>query len=191
MAKDNKLLGKFILDGILPAMRGVPQVEVKFDIDANGILNVSATDKGTGKVQSIRIEGSGKLSQDEIDRIKAEAEKYAEADKKVREEADTVNKGDSIVFSQEKMLEEQKENLKEEEKSKIECFVNEMKEAVKARNVEKINELEKSINDAWNEVSQRIYSSQSQHQTTEQKADNTVHETASADDVQEAEFEEV
>lgn len=191
MAKDNKSLGMFNLEGIMPAKRGVPQIVVCFDIDANGILNVSAKDKATNKEQSIRIDGSSSLSKEEIERMKAEAEANAEADKKVREEADAVNKGDSIVFSQEKMLEEQKENLKEEEKSKIEGFVNEMKEAVKARNVEKINELEKSINDVWNEVSQRIYSSQSQQQTTEQKTDNTVHETASADDVQEADFEEV
>lgn len=191
MAKDNKSLGMFNLEGIMPAKRGVPQIVVCFDIDANGILNVSAKDKATNKEQSIRIDGSSSLSKEEIERMKAEAEANAEADKKVREEADAVNKGDSIVFSQEKMLEEQKENLKEEEKSKIEGLVGEMKEAVKARNVEKINELEKSINDAWNEVSQRIYSSQSQQQTTEQKTDNTVHETASADDVQEADFEEV
>ena len=191
MAKDNKSLGQFNLEGIMPAKRGVPQIEVTFDIDANGILNVSAKDKATGKEQSIKINGSSSLSKEEIERMKAEAEANAEADKKVREEADTVNKGDSIVFSQEKMLEEQKENLKEEEKSKIEGYVNEMKEAVKARNVEKINELEKSINGVWNEVSQRIYSSQSQQQTTEQKADDTVHETASTDDVQEADFEEV
>lgn len=188
MAKDNKSLGMFNLEGIMPAKRGVPQIVVCFDIDANGILNVSAKDKATNKEQSIRIDGSSSLSKEEIERMKAEAEANAEADKKVREEADAVNKGDSIVFSQEKMLEEQKENLKEEEKSKIEGLVSEMKEAVKARNVEKINELEKSINDAWNEVSQRIYSSQSQQQTTEQKTDNTVHETASADDVQEADF---
>lgn len=191
MAKDNKSLGMFNLEGIMPAKRGVPQIVVCFDIDANGILNVSAKDKATNKEQSIRIDGSSSLSKEEIERMKAEAEANAEADKKVREEADAVNKGDSIVFSQEKMLEEQKENLKEEEKSKIEGLVSEMKEAVKARNVEKINELEKSINDAWNDVSQRIYSSQSQQQTTEQKTDNTVHETASADDVQEADFEEV
>lgn len=191
MAKDNKSLGMFNLEGIMPAKRGVPQIEVTFDIDANGILNVSAKDKATGKEQSIKINGSSSLSKEEIERMKAEAEANAEADKKVREEADAVNKGDSIVFAQEKMLEEQKDNLNDSEKTKIEGLVNEMKEAVKARNVEKINEVEKSINDVWNEVSQRIYSSQSQQQTTEQKADDTVHETASTDDVQEADFEEV
>ena len=191
MAKDNKSLGMFNLEGIMPAKRGVPQIEVTFDIDANGILNVSAKDKATGKEQSIKIDGSSSLSKEEIERMKAEAEANAEADKKVREEADAVNKGDSIVFAQEKMLEEQKDNLNDSEKTKIEGLVNEMKEAVKARNVEKINEVEKSINDVWNEVSQRVYSSQSQQQTTEQKADDTVHETASTDDVQEADFEEV
>ena len=191
MAKDNKSLGMFNLEGIMPAKRGVPQIEVTFDIDANGILNVSAKDKATGKEQSIKIDGSSSLSKEEIERMKAEAEANAEADKKVREEADAVNKGDSIVFAQEKMLEEQKDNLNDSEKTKIEGLVNEMKDAVKARNVEKINEVEKSINDVWNEVSQRVYSSQSQQQTTEQKADDTVHETASTDDVQEADFEEV
>ena len=191
MAKDNKSLGMFNLEGIMPAKRGVPQIEVTFDIDANGILNVSAKDKATGKEQSIKIDGSSSLSKEEIERMKAEAEANAEADKKVREEADAVNKGDSIVFAQEKMLEEQKDNLNDSEKTKIEGLVNEMKEAVKARNVEKINEVEKSINDVWNAVSQRVYSSQSQQQTTEQKADDTVHETASTDDVQEADFEEV
>ena len=160
MAKDNKSLGQFNLGGILPAARGVPQVEVTFDVDVNGILKVSAKDKATGKENSIRIEGSNNLSDDEINRMKAEAEKYAEADKKEREVADTINKGDSIIFSQEKMLEEQKDNITSDEKSSLEDLINQMKEAVKDKNVNKINELETTINSKWNEISSRIYGQQ-------------------------------
>ena len=160
MAKDNKSLGQFNLGGILPAARGVPQVEVTFDVDVNGILKVSAKDKATGKENSIRIEGSNNLSDDEINRMKAEAEKYAEADKKEREVADTINKGDSIIFSQEKMLEEQKDNITSDEKSSLEDLINQMKEAVKDKNVNKINELEATINSKWNEISSRIYGQQ-------------------------------
>ena len=158
MARDNKDIGRFILDGILPAKRGVPKILVSFDINADGILTVTAKDKATSKEQSIKIENTGKLSQDEIDKIKAEAEKYAEEDKKAKEVADTVNKGDSIIFSQEKMIEEQKENINQEEKDKLEGLITEMKDAVKDKNVSKINELEASINSEWQTISQRIYS---------------------------------
>ena len=189
MARDNKSLGQFNLEGILPAPRGIPQIEVSFDVDVNGILKVSAKDKATNKEQSIRIEGGNKLSDDEINRIKAEAEKYAESDKKAKEEADAVNKGDQIVFSQEKMIEEQKANLKDDEKSKLEGYISEMKQAVKDKNIAKINELEASINTAWNEISQRIYSSQGQQQATQQPSDEEVAEQAN--DAQDAEFEVV
>lgn len=197
MAKDNKSIGQFNLDGIIPAMRGVPKIEVAFDVDVNGILKVSAKDQATGKEQSIRIEGSNKLSDDEINRIKAEAEKYAEADKKAKEEADAVNKGDSIIFTQEKLIKEQEGNLTSDEKSTLEGLVNSLKEAVKAKDVAKINELETSINTKWQEVSQRIYSAQGQGQQQEQEQE--VHQesaeevaTSSSDDnIQEADFEEV
>jgi len=190
MARDNKSLGQFNLDGIMPARRGIPQIDVSFDVDVNGILKVSAKDKATGKEQSIRIEGGNKLSDDEINRIKAEAEKYADADKKAKEEADAVNKGDSIVFQQEKMMEEQKANINDDEKAKLEGFISEMKEAVKNKDITKINELETSINGVWNEISQRIYSNQGQQQTTYQQA--TDEEAAEQpNDVQDGEFEEV
>lgn len=193
MARDNKLLGQFNLEGIMPARRGLPKVEVSFDINADGILQVSAKDGATGKEQSIRIEGGNKLSDDEINRIKAEAEKYAEADKKAKEEADAVNKGDSIVFSQENMMEEQKANIKDDEKAKLEGYIAEMKEAVKAKDVNKINELEASINATWNEISQRIYSNQGQQQTQTNSTvnDEAAAEEAAPNDVQDAEFEEV
>lgn len=189
MASQNKSIGRFNLVGILPAKRGIPQISVKISINANGVIEVSATDKGTGKAQSIRVEGSSSLSKEEIERMKAEAEANADADKKERETVDTINKGDSIVFAQEKMMEEQKNNLTDEEKTKIEGFVNEMKQAVKDKDVNKINELEASINNAWNEISQRIYAKQAQsnaQQTTEEKTSENDAET-----VQDADFEEV
>lgn len=193
MAKDNKQIGIFNLEGILPAKRGVPQIEVTFDIDANGILTVSAKDKGTGKEQKIRIEASSNLSKDEIERMKAEAAANADADKKAKEEADAVNKGDQIIFSQEKMMEEQKEHITSDEKEKLEGLVSQMKDAVKAKDVNKINELEVSINAVWNEVSQRIYSQgqqqQTQQQTTSQEQQTTNNEQK--DNVEDADFEEV
>lgn len=189
MASQNKSIGRFNLVGILPAKRGIPQIGVKISINANGVIEVSATDKGTGKAQSIRVEGSSSLSKEEIERMKAEAEANADADKKERETVDTINKGDSIAFAQEKIMEEQKNNLTDEEKIKIEGFVNEMKQAVKDKDVNKINELEASINNAWNEISQRIYAKQAQsnaQQTTEEKTSENDAET-----VQDADFEEV
>ena len=188
MAAQNKSIGKFNLTGIMPAKRGIPQIEVTFDIDANGILKVSAKDKATGKEQAIRIEASSGLSKEEIERMKAEAEKYAEADKKEREIVDTVNKGDQIIFSQEKMIEEQKDNITSDEKSKLEGLLNTLREAVKDKNVEKINELETLINETWNGISQRIYSSQ-QTNTNESTTSNA--STENADDVQDADFEEI
>ena len=186
MAKDNKSIGLFRLDGIMPAMRGVPQIEVSFDIDANGILTVTAKDKATNKEQHITIQSKGSLSQEEIDRIKREAEEFAEADKKEREIADTVNKGDSIVFSNEKMMKEQESNLTEDEKKDLTELVESMKTAVKDRNVDEINNLEKSIYEKWNEISSRIYQNQSQ-QTTEQPQQ----EETNNENIQDAAFEEV
>lgn len=186
MAKDNKSIGLFRLDGIMPAMRGVPQIEVSFDIDANGILTVTAKDKATNKEQHITIQSKGSLSQEEIDRIKREAEEFAEADKKEREIADTVNKGDSIVFNNEKMIKDQESNLTEDEKNVLNGLLESMKTAVKDRNVDEINNLEKSIYEKWNEISSRIYQNQSQ-QTTEQPQQ----EETNNENIQDAAFEEV
>lgn len=195
MAKDNKSIGQFNLDGIMPAPRGIPQIDVSFDVDANGILKVSAKDKATGKEQSIRIEGSNKLSDDEINRIKAEAEKYAEADKKAKEEADAINKGDALIIGQEKMIKEQESNLTTEEKEKLEGFVSDLKEAVKDKNVEKINSLESSINETWRTISQRVYSQQQaqggQQQNTEQSDFDAATASTENEEAQDAEFEEV
>jgi molecular chaperone DnaK len=193
MASQNKSIGRFNLTGILPAKRGVPQIAVKISINANGVIEVSATDKGTGKAQSIRVEGSSSLSKEEIERMKAEAEANADADKKERETADAVNKGDNIAFAQEKMIEEQKDNLTSDEKTKLEGLVSQMKEAVKAKDVNKINELEASINETWQAVSQRVYANNQSQQTAQQPTDEEVAESASEqpNDVQDAEFEEV
>jgi len=185
MARDNKTIGRFSLEGILPAKRGVPQIEVTFDIDANGILNVKAKDLGTNKEQSIRIEGSGKLSDEEVERIKRDAEAYAEADKKAKEEADAVNEGDAIAFQNEKMLDEQKDNVTEEEKKKIEAMIQDMKDAVKDRNVSRINEIKESISSVWQGVSQRVYASHGQQQQQAQSGN------AQGEDIQDTEFEEV
>lgn len=193
MASQNKSIGRFNLTGILPAKRGVPQIAVKISINANGVIEVSATDKGTGKAQSIRVEGSSSLSKEEIERMKAEAEANADADKKERETADAVNKGDSIAFTQEKMIEEQKDNLTSDEKTKLEGLVSQMKEAVKAKDVNKINELEASINETWQTVSQRVYANNQGQQTTQQPTDEEVAESAAeqSNDVQDAEFTEI
>lgn len=194
MAADNKSIGKFNLTGIMPAKRGIPQIEVTFDIDANGILTVSAKDKATGREQKIRIEASSNLSKDEIERMKAEAEANAEADKKIREEADAVNKGEALAFATEKTLEEQKDNVTADEKAKIEGYVKDLREAVASKNVSKINETEAAINATWNSISERVYKATAS-QGTAQQTDNTVRaETTDADsqnNVQDAEYEEV
>lgn len=191
LASQNKQIGIFNLEGLMPAPKGVPQLEISFDIDANGLLTVTAKDKATNKEQSIRIEASSNLSEEEIKRMRAEAEANAEADKKERDVIDTVNKGDSIVFTQEKMLEEQKDNITADEKSKIEGLVSSMKEAVKDKNADKINELEKEINEVWNGISQRIYSSKAQDSSQQTSSSGTTTEQAADAEPQDAEFEEV
>lgn len=184
MANDNKQIGLFNLEGILPAMRGVPQIAVKFSIDSNGILTVTAKDKGTGKEQKIRIESKSSLSKEEIERMKSEAEANADADKKAKEEADTINKGDSIVFGQKKMLNEQKDNINADEKTKLESLVSEMETAVKERNVERINSIETEINSVWQGISQRIYAKNEQSSNSESQSKTN-------DTVEDANFEEV
>lgn len=197
MAEQNKRLGLFNLEGIMPARRGVPQIAIKFDIDANGILKVSAVDKATNKEQSIRIEASSSLSKEDIERMKAEAEANADADKKAREIADAVNKGDSIVFTQENMINEQKDNLTDDEKTKLNDLVSQMKDAVSAKDVSKINEIETSLNTAWQEISQRIYSAQAQSNAANadsvktENVDSTNNASSSDEKVEDANFEEV
>jgi molecular chaperone DnaK len=156
-AQDNRTLGRFHLDGIPPSPRGVPQIEVTFDLDANGVLNVSAKDKGTGKEQSIRIEASSGLSEDEISKMKSSAEEHAEEDKKIREKIETLNKADSLIFSTRKQVDEHKDKISEENKTKIEDALTKLEELHKAENVDEIEPAIEELNQAWAAASQEIY----------------------------------
>ena len=162
MANQNKTIGRFHLAGIPPAPRGVPQIEVTFDIDANGILNVSALDKATGKSQNIRIEASSGLSEDEIKRMKAEAEANADADKKAKEEIEKINAADGMIFQSEKNLKEYGDKIPAEKKSAIEAALTELKAAHSARNVGQIDTAMEKINQAWQAASQDMYNAQQQ-----------------------------
>lgn len=162
MARDNRKLGEFNLDGIPPAPRGVPQIEVTFDIDANGILNVSAKDKATGKSHNIRIEAKSGLSQTEIDRMKREAEANADADKKAKEEVEKVNEADSMIFQTEKQLKEYGDKIPVEKKSAIEHALTELKSAHASRDLTKINSALAAINQAWQAASEDMYKAQQQ-----------------------------
>ncbi|MCF0211414.1 MAG: Hsp70 family protein, partial [Bacteroidales bacterium] len=164
MANDNKTIGRFHLAGIPPAPRGVPQIEVTFDIDANGIINVSACDKATGKSQNIRIEASSGLSDEEIKRMKAEAEANADADKKAREEIEKINGADGMIFQSEKNLKEYGDKLPADKKQAIESALTELKAAHSARNVAQIDVAMEKINNAWQAASQEMYQAQQQAQ---------------------------
>ncbi|KWW31712.1 MAG: molecular chaperone DnaK [bacterium P3] len=160
MANQNKTIGRFHLAGIPPAPRGVPQIEVTFDIDANGILNVSALDKATGKSQNIRIEASSGLSEDEIKRMKAEAEANADADKKAKEEIEKINAADGMIFQSEKNLKDYGDKLPADKKSAIESALTELKAAHSARNVMQIDQAMEKINAAWQAASEDMYKAQ-------------------------------
>ena len=170
MAKDNKTIGRFHLDGLPPAMRGVPQIEVTFDIDANGIINVSALDKGTNKQQTIRIESSTGLSKEEIEKMKQEAELNAEQDKKAKEDADTLNKADSAIFQGEKTLKELDDKITEEQKSELKTIINTIKESYDKKDVDSLNKTIEELNNKFHEVSQKLYE-QTSEQTEEQHSD--------------------
>ncbi|MFT3674521.1 MAG: molecular chaperone DnaK [Chitinophagaceae bacterium] len=160
MAKDNKSLGIFNLDGIPPAPRGVPQIEVIFDINANGILHVTAKDKGTGKEQKIHIEAGSGLSKDEVERMKAEARANEATDKAEREKIDKLNAADSLVFQTEKQLKEYGDKIPADKKSAIESAAEKLKEAHKAQNIAEINSASAALNAAWTAASEDIYKSQ-------------------------------
>ena len=157
MAKDNKQLGIFHLDGIVPARKGVPQIEVKFDIDANGILSVSATDKGTGKAQSIRIEGSSGLSDAEIDRMKKEAEANAEADKKELERVQTLNDAEATIFRTEKQIEEYGDKITDEQKSELENGLTALKDAYEQKDVDACKSCMEILAQSWYKISEELY----------------------------------
>jgi len=173
MAKDNKTIGRFHLDGIPPARRGVPQIEVVFDIDVNGIISVSAIDKGTNKTQNIRIEASSGLSKEEIEKMKQDAELNAEADAKLKEEVETMNLADSTIFNLEKTLEDMKDKISEDEKSSVQTALDELKKAHSERNVEEVKVKLENVNNVFQKISEKMYQSQPTNETTESEVDAT------------------
>ena len=194
MAAQNKSIGRFNLAGIAPARRGIPQIEVTFDIDANGILNVSAKDKATGKEQAIRIEASSGLSQEEIDRMKAEAQANEEADKKEKERIDKLNQADSMAFQTENQLKDLGDKLPADKKSVIEAALQKLKEAHKAQDINAIDAAIKELNDAWQAASADMYQQTGGAQQPGADAGfqgGTQQDTQSKDDIQDADFEEV
>ncbi len=156
MAKDNKTIGKFNLDGLPPSMRGVPQIEVTFDIDANGIINVSAVDKGTNKQQTIRIEASSGLSKEEIEKMKQEAELNSEQDKKLREDVEVLNRADGTIFQMEKSIKDLDDKLTEEHKNKLNGLLVTLKESYEKKNIDKINQDIENLNSNFQSISQSL-----------------------------------
>jgi molecular chaperone DnaK len=157
MATDNRTLGRFILDGIPPAPRGIPQVEVTFDVDANGILNVHAKDKATNKEQSIRIEASSGLSEEEVEKMRKEAQSHAAEDSKVKEEVEVRNQADATLYQTEKQMQEMGDKLDGESKSKIETSLGRLKEAIKGSNVDEMKSATEQLNKEWNEIATKMY----------------------------------
>jgi len=174
MANDNKTIGRFHLDGIPPSMRGVPQIEVTFDIDANGIINVSALDKGTNKQQTIRIESSSGLSKEEIEKMKQEAEINAENDKKIREDIENLNAADSALFQAEKSLKDLEDKISEEQKNDLTESINHLKESVKDKNVEESKRLMEEVTGKFQKISQEIYESTKNNQPNSTEEFNDV-----------------
>ena len=189
MASDNKLLGEFNLGGIAPAPRGVPQIEVTFEVDANGILNVSAKDKATGKEQSIRIEASSGLSDAEIQRMRDEAKANEEADKKAKERIDTINKADAMIFQTEKSLNELGDKLPADKKAPIEAALSKLKEAHKSQDVAAIEPAMKELETAFHAASQEMY--QAQQQAGPQPGAQPNAGNQGGDEVTDVDFEEV
>jgi molecular chaperone DnaK len=194
MAKDNRTVGRFILDGIPPAPRGVPQVEVIFDIDANGILSVTAKDKGTGKEQSVRIEASTGLDQKEIDRMRAEAAANADSDRQALDRAQKLNTADGLIFNTEKQIKEYGDKIPADKKADIESALNELREAHKAQDLDAIDAASNKLNTAWQAASQDLYQA-----SNEAGADDTAPNEGAAgngssngaEDVTDVEYEEV
>ncbi|MEM6686799.1 MAG: molecular chaperone DnaK, partial [Bacteroidota bacterium] len=198
MAADNKTIGRFHLDGIPPAQRGVPQIEVTFDIDANGIINVSAKDKGTNKEQNIRIEASSGLTEEEIEKMKRDAEANAEADKKAKETVDKLNNADSMIFQTEKQLKEFGDKLSDDKKKPIEDALEELKKAYETKDVAVIDPALEKINEAWKVASEEMYKAQAEAQQAgggaagpEANAPTGDDDNKDGEDVQDVDFEEV
>ena len=191
MANDNKTIGRFHLDNIPPAPRGVPQIEVTFDIDANGIINVSATDKGTGKSHNIRIEASSGLSKEDIEKMKREAEANAEADKKAKEKADKLNEADAMIFQTEKQLKEFGDKLPADKKGAIEGALSELKTAYDSKDLGNIEAALNKINTVWQQASEDLYKAQQGGATGQPNAGGQQQQGGNTDNVQDVDFEEV
>lgn len=191
MAAQNKSIGQFNLTGIAPARRGVPQIEVTFDIDANGILSVSAKDKATGKEQSIRIEASSGLSEEEINRMKAEAEQNAAADKAEREKIDKLNQADSMIFTTENFLKDNGDKLPADQKPAIEQALQALKDAHKAQDIAAINTATANLNNVMQTASQQMYQGAGAQQGAGQQAGGQQEQPKQDDNIQDADFEEV
>jgi molecular chaperone DnaK len=189
MAADNKTLGRFQLTDIPPAQRGVPQIEVTFDIDANGIMNISAKDKGTGKQQSIKIEASSGLSDEEIKRMKAEAEANADSDNKLRAEAELINKADSTIFQTERQLKEYGDKIPADKKQPIEDALAELKAEYEARNVDNLDAAIEKLNNVFQAASQEMYSAANADGSAEGASTESTQNAA--DEVTDVDFEEV
>ena len=188
MAGDNKTIGRFHLDGIPPAQRGVPQIEVTFDIDANGIIKVSATDKATNKSQDIRIEASSGLTEEEIEKMKQDAEANADADAKAKETADKLNSADAMIFQTEKQLKEFGDKLSEEKKQPIEAALEELKKAYESKDLAVIEPALEKINEAWKVASEEMYKAQQDAQAAGAAGPEA---QAEGDNVEDVDFEEV
>lgn len=194
MAGDNKTIGRFHLDGIPPAPRGTPQIEVTFDIDANGIIKVSATDKATNKTQDIRIEASSGLTDEEIERMKAEAEANAEADKQAKEKADKLNEADNMIFQTEKQLSEFGDKISDDKKKPVEDALEELKKAYESKDVDVISPALEKINEAWKQASEEMYKAQAEAQQSEASPNGQETgggDTKEGDNVEDVDFEEV
>jgi molecular chaperone DnaK len=192
MASDNKTIGRFHLDGIPPAQRGVPQIEVTFDIDANGLIHVTALDKATNKSQDIRIEASSGLTEEEIERMRKEAEANADADKAAKEQADVLNNADQMIFQTEKQLKEFGDKLSDDKKAPIETALEALKKAYETKDVEAIKPALDSINEAWKQASEEMYKAQQEAGGAEAPpADDATPSPDGDDDVEDVDFEEV
>ena len=195
MAADNKTIGRFHLDGIPPAQRGTPQIEVTFDIDANGIIKVSATDKATGKSQDIRIEASSGLTDEEVQKMKQDAEANAESDKLVKEKADKLNEADAMIFQTEKQLSEFGDKISEDNKKPVEEALEELKKAYETKEVETIQPALDKINEAWKAASEEMYKAQADAQqeggAPAEDAQPEGEATEENSDVEDVDFEEV
>ena len=191
MAKDNRSLGMFNLDGIPAAPRGVPQIEVTFDIDANGILNVSAKEKTTGKEQKIRIESSSNLSKEDIERMKREAEENAENDKKEREMADKINEADNIIFQSEKQLKDYGDKIPADVKSKIEEDLANLRKSKDEKNISEIDKHKDKLMTDLQEIYKAMQNAQTNTNTNDNSSSNNSSENNTGENVQEANYEEV